>query len=178
MKINQDFKHFIIIILVATILASIFGALHNQISFSISKEFFKDFLFGNFNAYDWNIKNERVLATIVGIIGTWWFGLILGIIYAIVSLFLKINDKVKLIFKAIFINIILAFIASFIGALVGRFVPIEYSGVFMDFGTNNPRNYIISAYMNTFSYYGGIVGLFVGIIYLYKKNSAEISTEF
>ena len=81
MKINQDFKHFIIIILVATILASIFGALHNQISFSISKEFFKDFLFGNFNAYDWNIKNERVLATIVGIIGTWWFGLILGIIY-------------------------------------------------------------------------------------------------
>jgi len=163
----------IIIIFLSIIIASLFGAIHNQISYSVSSEFFKDFLFGNFGVYDWEINNDRISASLVGILGSYWVGLILGIIYSIIFLLLKIENNFKNILNAILINIGFAFLGSLIAYIISKFIGIENSGVFMDFGTQHPQNYIEAVYMHNGSYYGGIVGLIAGIIYLFKKNTSK-----
>lgn len=173
MKTALIFLKIILIIVLSIVLASLFGALHNQISYSVSSEFFKNFLFGNFGVYDWEIKNDRILASLVGILGSYWVGLILGIIYSVIFLFLKTENNFKNILNAILINIGFALVGSFVGYIIGKFISLENSGVFMDFGTQYPQNYIQAAYMHNGSYYGGIVGLIAGIIYLFKKNTSK-----
>jgi len=163
----------ILIIIFSTIVASLFGAIHNQISYSVSSEFFKNFLFGIFGTNEWNIKNERLEASIVGVIGSYWVGVILGIIYTIIFLFMKTENNLNNIKNAILINIGFAFLGSLIAYLIAKFfIKFEDSGVFIDFGTQNPQNYLEAAFMNTGSYFGGVVGIIIGIIYLLKKNQS------
>ena len=162
----------ILIVIISIILASIFGAIHNQISYSVSSEFFQSFLFGNFGTGDWNINNHRIEASIVGILGSYWVGLILGIIYLIIFLFIDTNNNFKYIFKALLINLLLSLIGSILGYLVAHFfVSIESSDIRMDFGVNHPQNYIEAAYMHEGSYYGGILGLLFGVAYLISQNN-------
>ena len=162
----------ILIVIISIIFASIFGVIHNQISYSISPEFFQNFLFGNFGTNEWNINNYRIEASIVGILGSYWVGFILGIIYLIIFLFINTQNNFKYIFKALIINLLFSLIGSVLGYLIAYFfVSIENSGVWMDFGTNNPKNYIEAVYMHEGSYYGGIVGLLFGIIYLVLQNN-------
>jgi len=173
MKTALIFLKIILIIILSIVIASLFGAIHNQISYSVSSEFFKNFLFGNFGVYDWEINNDRILASLVGILGSYWVGLILGIIYSTIFLFLKTENNFKNILNAILINIAFAFLGSFVGYIIGSFINLENSGVSVDFGTQYPQNYIEAAYMHNGSYYGGIVGLIAGIIYLFKKNTSK-----
>ena len=164
----------LLIIVISTIIASVFGAIHNQISYSVSSEFFKNYIFGMFGTNEWNLKNERIEASVVGIIGTYWFGLILGTIYTIIFVFMNTKSNFKNILNAILINISFAILGSLIAYLIAKFfVSYENSGVFMDFGTQNPQNYLEAAFMNTGSYIGGIIGIVVGIIYLLKKNQKK-----
>jgi len=127
-----------------------------------------------FGTNEWNLKNERIEASVVGIIGTYWFGLILGTIYTIIFVFMNTKSNFKNILNAILINISFAILGSLIAYLIAKFfVSYENSGVFMDFGTQNPQNYLEAAFMNTGSYIGGIIGIVVGIIYLLKKNQKK-----
>ncbi|MDM1139977.1 hypothetical protein [Empedobacter sp. R132-2] len=161
----------ILIIIFSVIIASLFGAILNQFSYSVSSEFFTNFLFGNFGTNEWNFKNERLEASIVGIIGSYWVGLILGIIYAIIFLFMRTENNLKNIKNAILINIGFSILGSLIAYLIAKiFVDYKNSGVFMEFGTQNPQNYLEAAFMNTGSYFGGIAGIVAGIIYLLKKS--------
>ena len=41
----------------------------------------------------------------------------------------------------------------------------------MEFGTQNPQKYVQANFMHSGSYYGGIIGLIIGIIYLFKNKS-------
>ena len=172
MKIVRAIFEFTFIVFISTILACVFGALHNQISFTVSNEFFKNYLFGNFRTYEWNIKNERILASIVGIFGTYWVGFLMGIAFGIIYIFTNTEQKFKKILPAILITLFFAFFGSIVGFILGKFIPIENSGVFMDFGTNNPQNYVCAALMHRISYYFGLLGLIFGVIYLLKNRKA------
>lgn len=169
-RITLAFK-IILIIISTTLIASIFGMLHNQISYTISDEFFKDFLFGKFGISDWNIKNNRIEASIIGILGSYWMGFYVGIIYAVIFLFLKTDNNLKNIFKAIFINVFITVLGSLSGYLIAHFfISVENSDVWMEFGTQNPQKYMEALYMNTGSYYGGILGLIIAIFFLVNRN--------
>lgn len=178
MKVTLIFIKVILIIVFSTIIACIFGVVHNQISFTVSNEFFEDFLFGNFGVNQWGIESKRTQASIVGILGTYWLGLILGTVYAIIFLFLKTSNNFKHTIKAILINLGIAAIGSFICYLIALFFPLEKSPVFIDFGTQNPKNYLEAAFMHEGSYIGGMIGLIVGILFLLKMNRHNTTEVF
>ena len=163
----------IYIIVFSVIIASVFGALHNQISYSVSSEFFKDFLFGFFGVNEWMFGNDRLLASIIGVISSYWVGLIIGVLYAIIFLFMKNQNSLKYVTKAIFINIGFAILGSFIAFIIAYFfVDWQNVGIYMDLSVRNPQRYVQAAYMHNGSYYGGFAGLVVGIAYLLKKNKS------
>ena len=171
MKTTATILKALIIVLFSVIIASIFGAIHNQLSYSVSNEFFEDFLFGNFGSNEWNLNNKRIAASLVGILGTYWVGLLLGIIYAVIFLFINSQNNFKFIFKAISLNVLFALIGSIIGYFIGFLIPWEDSGIWMEFGTQNPQKYVQANFMHSGSYYGGILGLIFGIIYLFRNKS-------
>ena len=83
----------ILIVIISIILASIYGILHNQISYSISSEYFTKFKFQQFDFYFMGENQPRQTASLVGALSTWWFGLILGLIIGIVAMFQR-NSKI------------------------------------------------------------------------------------
>ena len=68
---------FPVLLVAACVVAAAYGAIHNQISYTVSPLFFFYYQFGRFDIpmEMWN----RTGATLVGILATWWMGLVIGI---------------------------------------------------------------------------------------------------
>ncbi|HMN26482.1 MAG TPA: hypothetical protein PKE38_18390, partial [Ignavibacteriaceae bacterium] len=74
----------------ATVIAGFYGVINDQITFSISSEYYTKFKFIQFNLVNENnidkIKFPRIFVAIVGFLATWWFGLVLGFILGLFNL--------------------------------------------------------------------------------------------
>ena len=56
-----------------------FGAIHDQISYSVSSEYFTKFKFIQFHLLDADVP-ERIRAAKVGFLASWWMGIPLGVL--------------------------------------------------------------------------------------------------
>src|ERR1700694_4054811 len=66
-------------IVAAMLAAGIFGAFHDQISYSVAPEYFTRFKFLQFKLLDPTVP-ERVRVAQVGFLASWWMGLPLGLL--------------------------------------------------------------------------------------------------
>lgn len=55
------------------VMISLYGAIHDQISYTVSPEYFIEFKFRQFNYINLPL-NIRGLVSVIGIIKIWWFG--------------------------------------------------------------------------------------------------------
>lgn len=168
MKVIFKLLSVLIITLSAVIIASLFGAAHNQISFTVSDEFFSAYLSGHTGVGYWGFTSPRTEAALIGVVGSWWVGLITGIIYSLIFLLLKEKIRYTHIFNAFVINIAATLAASCIGFLLGSFIPWNKSNVWMDFGINDPQKYVQATYMHEGGYIGTVIGFIAGMIYLFS----------
>lgn len=166
--------------IIATIIAGIYGIIHDQITYTISSEYFTKFKFIQFNLANENdvnkIKFPRGFVAVVGFLATWWFGLFLGFILGLFNLLQSSWERMLLISsKAILIAVGIAFLTGIVGLLFG-FVVLSYEpkssfvNWFIPENLENFKNYIAVGSMHNFSYLGGILGLIVAMIYSYKKK--------
>lgn len=58
-------------------LGGIYGAIHDQLSYCISPEYFTEYKLEQFGYADFGLPN-RVFAATVGFLGTWWVGMFAG----------------------------------------------------------------------------------------------------
>lgn len=68
----------LVLFVFACLLAGGYGALHNQISYTVSPEYFTKFKFHQFQINE--VIGERLGAAIVGWSASWWMGIFIGII--------------------------------------------------------------------------------------------------
>lgn len=163
--------NFIVIILASTIIAGIYGILHDQVTYSISREYYTLFKFEQFGINDWGVSDERIKAGIIGFLATWWVGLILGIFYAISSLFLNSNKSLKVSLQAILLNIGIAIIFGIVGYFYGAlFLNAESSNLFIPEGATNVQAYINVGSIHNFGYSGGFLGMVIGIFYQVRRT--------
>lgn len=80
------FLNFFLIIIFSILVAGIYGIIHDQITYSISNDYFTLFKFQQFGISK-SPLNIRAKVAIIGFLATWWVGLFLGIVYALLSLF-------------------------------------------------------------------------------------------
>src|SRR5438132_7621148 len=81
----RRFRIMVQIAVLGALVAGMYGALHDQISYTISPEYFTEMKFRQF-AYANFGWPPRMFASEVGFLGTWWVGLIAGWILARVGL--------------------------------------------------------------------------------------------
>lgn len=184
-NIKKIFTVFLISIS-ASFIAGIYGAFHDQLTYTISPEYYTKFKFIQFNIINESNSSKityiRFFVAIVGFLATWWFGLILGFILALIGLVHKDwKTMYKVSLKSIFLALIVVFIFGLIGLFYGRFIlsnqPIShFQDWFIPKNLIDYKNFISVASMHNFSYVGGIFGLIIGSIYSFKNRNSKPET--
>lgn len=163
-------------IIISVIIASVFGFLHNQISFSISNEYFTKFKFEQFRFVEYGLETPRLTSGIIGVWATWWFGLIIGVLFGLLGFFEKDwKDMFKKVSISIYRTILIVIVFGFLGIIIGKLIIVNF-----EFDWKLPKNlinqesFIIVGTMHNFSNMGGIIGLIYGVLFLVKSKKLNV----
>ncbi len=174
------FLTWLALIACAMLIAGAYGALHDQISFSIAPEYFTRFKYSQFGLAG-SALPDRAKAALIGFLATWWMGLPIG---WVVGAFGFLHRPAGLMFRrslrAFGVVVIVALAVGLGGLGYGWFFashdPADYRDWFIPQDLEHPAHYLAVGYMHNFSYLGGIVGLVGGVIsqFLQRKPQPEI----
>lgn len=173
-------KKFLILLLILTIapiVGGLYGILHDQLTYTISPEYYTKFKFYQFGLMDdvgneAIIPNPRIGVSAVGFMATWWMGIPIGLILGLVGL---VHKSSKQMFRAaigsIIVTVIVAFVTGLIGLAYGK-LYLANTGVSWWFPDNliDTKNFIAVGSMHNFSYLGGLIGVIAGAIYSIRQK--------
>ena len=166
-------------LILVPLMAGVYGILHDQITYSISPEYFTHFKFVQFRIAEGLRDYERLAAAVVGFLSTWWVGILLAIPLGIIG-YQKLDAEqyrkskirsVKIIFSV-------AILFGVIGYLVGLYYvsstadwPVnagnfERIGVFDLEGWDN---FMIVGVIHKFSYLGALLGLLFALVNQFRQ---------
>ncbi len=176
----KKFRTLILIVLIAPIIGGLYGILHDQLTYSVSPEYYTKFKFYQFGLMDFGneaiFSNPRIEVSLVGFMATWWMGLPIGLILGLIGLIHKDHKQMlEVTMKSILITVIVAFITGLVGLSYGKFYLAE-KGVDWWLPENliDTKNFISVGSMHNFSYLGGLFGLIAGIIYSVKQKKKNV----
>ncbi|MBX7225671.1 MAG: hypothetical protein K1X55_06555 [Chitinophagales bacterium] len=165
-----------LIIALAPLIGGLYGVMHDQLTYTISPEYYTKFKFIQFGFIDSGneaiLPNPRLSVAGVGFLATWWMGLPIGLILGLVGLVHKDNKQMfKITMKAIIVTIIVAFVTGLIGLAYGKFYLAD-TGVnwWLPDNLYDKKKFIAVGSMHNFSYLGGLIGLIAGSIYSLKQK--------
>jgi len=157
-------RAFVLFIAAAAVTAGVYGALHDQISYTVSPEYFTRFKFVEFGLQDASIP-ERVRAAAVGWAATWWMGLLIGVLTGVAG-FLQRTPMLmrRALFWSLPIVVGVALAAGLLGLLYGviqtRTIDLRaYQGWYIPDGVVHIRRYLCAGYMHNASYIGGALAI-------------------
>lgn len=166
----------LLIIGLGPIIGGLYGIIHDQLTYTISPEYYTKFKFYQFGLMDIGneaiFTNPRLEVSAVGFMATWWMGLPIGLILGLVGLTIKDNNNFFLtVFKAFILTTIVAFATGLIGLVYGK-LHLAETGVNWWLPDNliDKKNFIAVGSMHNFSYIGGLIGLIAGTIYILRKR--------
>jgi hypothetical protein len=174
-RILNSFLTFFAIVLIGIIIAGVYGILHDQLTYTISEEYYTKFKFYQFGLCHTGteaiLPHPRLSVAVVGFLATWWMGVPVSIILGLVGL---IHKDAKTMFRitlhAFALTIFIAFLTGLVGLIYGWFYlskqPItSFEEWFIPNNLKDFRKFISVGSMHNFSYLGGLTGLIAGVIY-------------
>lgn len=155
---------FPILLILACVFAALYGARHNQISYSVSPEYFHQFKFIQFQVAP--MLHHRGGAALVGIAASWWMGLIIGLILIPQGMRMPTPGRFFAVTLQAFALVALIALLTGILALMTA-SPAPANGVMM-YGhpIHNPVAFPRVGTMHHFSYLGGLLGIIGGSLFL------------
>lgn len=155
------------------LVAGIYGILHDQITYTISNEYFTKFKFDQFAHANPGFGGNRVFASVIGFLATWWIGCIMGWVLARLSIFADGSTHLPsvLIWKQFLLMLGIAILAGVAGYLVATFWKgIEDRELWREFETfydiQNLRAFVKVGMVHNASYIGGVIGGIVAVVNL------------
>jgi hypothetical protein len=171
------------IIFLAPLFAGLYGILHDQLTYTISPEYYTKFKFFQFGLLNLGEKATfaipRIQVSYVGFLATWWMGIPIGIILSLVGLIHKENKIMfRITMSSFLITIIIAFLTGIIGLIYGKIILTKI-GVnwYLPDNLIDKSNFILVGSMHNFSYFGGLTGIIAGIIYSFKQKRKKLKSE-
>lgn len=160
----------------AVIAASLFGALHNQVSFSIGASYFYDVKFTQFQID--RALPPRVGAALVGVLASWWMGLLMGLPAFLLGLW-KIQGT-----RRYFQVGVKSITAGLLSAAAGASCGLAYGAItdlnalvarlpFLD-AFSDPAGFARAALMHDASYIGGGLGALIALWITWQARSKPI----
>lgn len=165
------------VVVISCFVAAIYGILHDQLTYTISHEYYTKFKFYQFGIktlqVDYEPPEVRLWVALVGVLATWWMGIPIGLILGLVGFVHKGNRRMfQVVMKAILITVVVAFITGLIGLAYGK-LYLSKTDVDWWLPENliDKKSFITVGSMHNFSYLGGLIGMITGIAYILKQKS-------
>jgi hypothetical protein len=155
------------LLIIACLSAGLYGVFHNQISYTVSPEYFHKFKFIQFAISD--ALPGRIGVSIVGWEASWWMGILIGI--PIIPTGMILPGRKVFFTKVIHSFAVVAMTTFFVGftALLSSFVLISEGDLLLEWCPEEIVDKVAftrAGMMHSFSYLGGLLGILSGIIYL------------
>ncbi|MFN5468000.1 MAG: hypothetical protein ACK5ZC_10060 [Pirellulaceae bacterium] len=175
MKLARLLVEHILWVAFACLLAGLFGALHNQISFTVSQEYFTRFKFIQFRIP--TTVPPRLGASIVGWLASWWMGpLLAACILPFAHCTSQPTQRAHRTGKAFAIVVVVAAAIGLLGLLLAMVTgdpetiePLSRYGNAID----DDLAFARAGTMHNFSYLGAAVGCMAAIFWLFKSRHAS-----
>lgn len=157
---------------IAILLSGLYGIIHDQITYSISQEYFTKFKYQQFGFDPVRFGGHRATVALIGFLASWWMGIFIGILLGLTGL---IFHHHKIMRRAIINGIRVIFVTSIlfavIGFLWGKYYLIK-TGVNWSLpdGLTDTNNFIIVGSIHNFSYLGAVAGILLAIIYMVRRR--------
>ena len=158
---------FPVLLVAGCLISGLYGALHNQVSYSVAPDYFYAFKFHQFDI-PVELRN-RVGASVVGWDASWWMGLIIGLPVLLVGL---VMPDVKSYFSRSLIAFAVVAVTALVfglGALALASIlitPSSLPGYWYPGGVADKVAFARAGTMHDFSYLGGFLGIITGSVYL------------
>jgi len=174
-----------LLIFIAIGAAALYGILHNQISYTVSAEYFTKFKFRTFELTDVDLP-ERVRASIVGFYASWWMGMPIGALIALPGFAQRgYQNMFRITLRAMLIAIGFTLLFGICGLIYGyyettRIDVSEYGNWYIPSDVVDLRRFLCAGYMHNSAYLGGMQSIFVGWTYhLFEliKSPGKFSAE-
>jgi hypothetical protein len=179
----DKFKALSLFVVLAVVAAGIFGAVHDQISYTVSHEYFTRFKFRQFGLLDESVP-ARWRAAEVGIRASWWMGIPLGLLTGVAGLIQKSAEQMRkaMLWSLVFI-VGFTLASALCGLLYGyvqteHFDPLAYRGWYVPRDLEHPRNFLCAGYMHNAAYLGGLLAIPAAWLFhwAYKGRSGHGTT--
>jgi hypothetical protein len=148
----------------------LYGILHNQISYTVSPEYFTKFKFLTFDLVDVDLP-ERVRASIVGFYASWWMGMPIGALIALPGFAQRgYKEMFSVSFRAMLLAVGFTLLFGLCGLIYGYYETAsidltEYGNWYIPSGAVDLRRFLCAGYMHNSAYIGGTLSIFVGWTY-------------
>lgn len=155
---------FLLFLPAACIAAGLFGALHDQLSYGVSREYFTVVKFPQFGLADPALP-ERLRAALVGFLASWWMGVPMGLLCGAAGFVQRSGEDMA---KALGLTLALAVGLTLAVALCGLAygwwltvggVPQGNLGWRVPAAVTQVRRFVCVAYMHLFAYAGGALSV-------------------
>lgn len=165
--------------IIGAMLTGIFGILHDQVTYTISPEYFTNFKFYQFSYADFGFQN-RVLVAEIGFLATWWVGFVC--VWFLARRLLpeqpraKAYRQIMIGFAIVCCSGVLFMIGGFVlGLLRGPDADYAYWMRMIDhLRIQHPWAFVRVAYIHNASYLGGVFGLILALL-LVRPSSKSVT---
>lgn len=165
-----------VLVAIACIFAGAYGALHNQISYTVCPEYFTEFKFHQFR-----IDNlpHRFGAAVVGWNAAWWMGIVIGVILIPLGLVIRGNSNyfwgmIRVFGVVVVTTLLVGLVALAISFAV---VNAENVGEISRYGNeiSDDVSFARAGTMHNFSYLGGLLGIATGAFAIFRQRKRSIN---
>jgi hypothetical protein len=150
--------------MIALVVAGLYGIVHNQISYTVSPEYFTAFKFYQFHLLDSAIP-ERVRASMVGFYASWWMGFPIGILSGLAGFIHKTHQQMfARSLEAMGVAVVFTLLFGLCGLLYGYFQTsstdmASYQYWYIPANLESPRRFLCAGYMHNSAYLGGVLSI-------------------
>ncbi len=163
--------YFLPLLAFACLMAALYGAVHNQITYTVAPSYYLEFIFVQF-AVDPDMQN-RLGAALIGVLASWWAGLVIGLPLFLVGLLVRdVGVFWRSYVKAMSIIVLVA--------LFGGLCALGYTYLVFDADTppswmegqdlSDPVAFARADYMHQFSGLSGLIAIGAGFGYMIAKG--------
>lgn len=160
-----------------SLFAGLFGVIHDQITFSISPEYFTRLKFQQFHYADFGLP-PRIFVAEIGFLASWWVGFVASWFLGRVAVpSLPRPAAFHTMVRGFLIIFAFAFAGSIAGYAFGKLHGPDFSaweGFSYTFRVVDLPNFVRVAYIHNASYAGGFIGLIAAIIYVRRCCREEL----
>ncbi len=157
---------------IACLFAGIYGAVHNQISYTVAPEYFTQFKFHQFRIAE--STPDRVGAAMVGWNAAWRMGIVIGLI--LIPIGLSIHGNATYFWGMLRVFAVVAATTLIVGlaALLIAFLVLDADTVGEISRYDNEMKedvaFARAGTMHNFSYIGGLVGILTGAVAVFRER--------